>query len=41
MAPNNPNGMGLAANLSNAYGQYGASAKDYTYNDPAPRYTLC
>ena len=71
VAPNNPNGMGLSATISNTYGGYGASAKDYsfgysgmlfspswspcinvdisvsagpwsnTYNDPAPRYTIC
>lgn len=71
VAPNNPNGMGLAARISNPYGVYGASAKDYSYgysgmlyspssspcvnidvtvsagpwtdsyNDPAPRYTVC
>jgi hypothetical protein len=71
VAPNNPNGMGLAAEISNVYGRYGATAKDYsfgysgmlyspssspcvnidisvsagpwsdTYNDPAPRYTIC
>jgi len=71
VAPNNPNGMGLAASISNVYGSKSGSAKDYSfgystmlyspswspcvdiditvssgpwsdsYNDPAPRYTIC
>ncbi|WP_404385746.1 hypothetical protein LL946_05920 [Knoellia locipacati] len=71
VAPNNPNGMGLSAGISNVYGKYSGAAKDYsfgysgmlyspswspcvsidivvsagpwsnTYNDPAPRYTIC
>lgn len=71
VAPNNPNGMGLAAQISNYSGSFSAMARDYSfgyspmlyspswspcvsidvlvsagpwsnsYNDPAPRYTVC
>ena len=71
VAPSNPNGMGMAATISNYSGSYSASAKDYavgtsgmlyspswnscvgiqvtvsagpwtdSYNDPAPKYTVC